>query len=70
MNRYAVLSTIGSGATSVVKLAKDTKSGILSFVFGKHRSICSSEAVPCNNIPVIRRIKESNGRRSEDSFDL
>ncbi|KAK8793948.1 hypothetical protein WA171_003076 [Blastocystis sp. BT1] len=26
MNRYAVLSTIGSGATSVVKLAKDTKS--------------------------------------------
>ena len=70
MNRYSVMSTIGSGATSVVKLAKDTKSGILSFILGKPRSICSSEAVPRYSIPAIRRIKEANGRRSEDSFDL
>lgn len=70
MDRYSVLSTIGSGATSVVKLAKDTKLGSILNDYGEPRSICGSEAIPRCSIAAIRRIKEENGGRSEDLFDL
>ena len=60
MDDYDILSVIGSGATAIVKLAREKRSSNRGFFFVNGRCSCRSQAVPYSPFAATARVRKAH----------